>query len=73
MLEYSESYLEKYYDNFKFFDLECKDKRVMETNMRIKRCLKCPGKEQCKMHPEFWLDGEAVRRAEDKKLRKVKA
>ncbi len=71
MLEYCESYLEKYHDDFNFFDMECSDKRIRETNMRIKRCLKCPGREQCKMHPEFWLEGESARRAEDIKLRKL--
>ncbi|MDQ7822934.1 MAG: hypothetical protein RDV48_09090 [Candidatus Eremiobacteraeota bacterium] len=69
MVEYSRAYLRKYYDNFKFFDHECADKRIREINLRIRRCLKCPGKEQCRWHPEFWLEGEPERLAEDARLR----
>lgn len=69
MQEYSKTYLHKHFENFEFFDVECKDKRVREINMRIRRCLRCPGMEHCKWHPEFWLEGEAERLAEDLKLR----
>lgn len=67
---YCESYLQKYYDNFKFFDMECTDKRIRETNMRIKRCLRCPGKPACRMHPSFWVEGEEDRKAENEKLKR---
>jgi hypothetical protein len=69
MLEFSESYLRKNYDKFEFFDIECADKRVREIYMRTRRCLRCPGMEKCKMHPEFWLEGESLRLTEDLKIR----
>lgn len=71
MLEFCRSYLKKYYDNFQFFDLECDDRRIREVYMRTRRCLRCPGLAQCRMHPEFWLEGEGERLAEDMKLRDI--
>ncbi len=71
MLEFSRSYLKKYYDKFQFFDLECDDRRIREVYMRTRRCLRCPGLVQCRMHPEFWLEGEGERIAEDMKLREI--
>ncbi len=67
-MEYCESYLKKYYDDFKCFDMECEDKRIRETNMRIKRCLRCPGRPNCRMNPTFWLEGEEERKQENEKL-----
>ena len=67
-MKYCESYLKKYFDNFKFFDIDCTDKRIREVSMRIKRCLKCKGFEKCKMHPEFWFEGERIRFAENERL-----
>jgi len=69
-LKYSDDYLKRYYDEFKFFDPECRDKRVREIMMRTKRCLVCPGLADCKMHPEFWMAGEPERIKMDEKLRK---
>jgi len=71
MLEFCRSYLKKYYDNFQFFDLECDDRRIREVYMRTRRCLRSPGLAQCRMHPEFWLEGEGERLAEDMKLRDI--
>ena len=70
-MQYCESYLKKYYDDFKFFDMECSDARIRETNMRIKRCLRCFGLEACKMHPNFWLEGEDERKRENEALKKL--
>jgi hypothetical protein len=69
MLEFSESYLRKNFDHFVFFDIECADKRVREIYMRTRRCLRCPGMERCKMHPDFWLEGESSRLSEDLRIR----
>lgn len=69
MVDYCNSYLEKYYDNFIFFDSECSDKRIRETNIRIKKCLRCPGRQQCGMHPDFWLEGEFERMKENTRLK----
>ena len=55
---FDESQLEQCFDNHEFFDPECRDRRVREVNMRIKRCLGCPGLDLCRRHPEFWLQGE---------------
>lgn len=71
MFEYCDAYLETYFQNFQFFDRECADKRVREINMRTRRCLMCPGREKCRWHPEFWLEGEAERLAEDIRLREL--
>ena len=67
-MRYCETYLKKYFDNFKFFDIDCTDKRIREVAMRIKRCLKCKGFEKCKMHPDFWFEGERIRFAENERL-----
>ena len=67
-MSYKEEYLEKYFDNFDFFDPECKDKRVREINMRNKRCLACPGFEKCQMHPEYWLKGQSARQEVNESL-----
>lgn len=71
MFEYCQAYLRKHFDNFEFFDRECNDKRVREVNMRTRRCLSCPGKEKCRWHPEFWLEGETERIAEDLRMREA--
>jgi hypothetical protein len=68
MLEFTNTYLTRNYDNFEFFDHECGDKRIREIYMRTKRCKKCPGFDQCRMHPTFWLDGESERLAEDRRI-----
>jgi hypothetical protein len=68
MPQYKEVYLEAYLDEFKFLDPECHDVRVREINMRTKRCNRCQGFEECKMHPHFWLHGEPIRVAENEKL-----
>lgn len=57
MPNYSEQYLEVYFDEHTFFDPQCHDRRVREVNMRIKRCLTCPGITECRRYPEFWLQG----------------
>ena len=36
--------------------------------MRNRLCHECPGLERCRMHPEFWLEGEPERQAENKRL-----
>lgn len=68
MAMYKEAYLEKHFDNFEFFDPECRDKRVREINMRTKRCLACCGFEQCQMHPDYWLKGREERQKENDRL-----
>ncbi len=65
---YKEEYLKKYFDNFDFFDPECRDKRVREINMRNKRCLSCKGFEKCQMHPGYWLKGQDRRQQENDRL-----
>lgn len=72
-MNFCESYLRKYYDNFKFFDIDCNDKRVREVNMRIKRCHRCKGFSECKMHPDFWLDGDRERFEENERLEAIEA
>ena len=68
MAQYKESYLGVYLDEFRFLDPECHDVRVREINMRTKRCNRCLGFNECKMHPHFWLFGEPVRVNEDERL-----
>jgi hypothetical protein len=68
MPEYKEAYLKKHFDNFFFFDPECRDRRVREINMRTKRCLVCPGLGDCRTHPDFWLQGLSDRLAANEKL-----
>lgn len=58
---YKEAYLENHFDGFDFFDPECRDRRIREINMRTKRCLGCPGIENCRTHPEYWLQGLELR------------
>ena len=72
---YKEAYLEKHFDDFDFFDPQCRDQRVREVNMRSKRCLSCPGYRDpaevasgeqpkydlCRTHPEYWLAGQMER------------
>lgn len=65
MAQFKEAYLTVYVDDFKFLDPECHDGRVREINMRTKRCNRCLGFNECKMHPHFWLFGEPVRVEED--------
>lgn len=68
MFKYCKKYIDTYYVHFKFFKPECMDKRIREVMMRKKMCFTCPGIERCRMHPEFWLDGEDDRIAENNKL-----
>lgn len=67
-MHYKEAYLEKYYDNYEFFDPECRDRRVREVWLRTKRCLVDPGFEEFTMHPHNWLTGHEVRRKVNKDL-----
>ncbi len=68
MPQYKEEYLTQVFDNFEFFDPQCRDRRTREINMRTKRCLPCPGFERCQTHPEFWLKGEEARQAVNDEL-----
>lgn len=68
MAQYKESYLQIYLDDFRFLDPECHDTRVREINMRTKRCNRCLGFNECKMHPHFWLFGEPTRMEENEFL-----
>lgn len=61
MPQYKEAYLQQYLDNFTFVDPECKDGRIREINQRTKRCNRCQGFDECKMHPHFWLYGQPER------------
>ena len=63
MSNYSEQFLEDYYDDHVFFDPQCRDRRIREVNMRTKRCLTCPGIQSCRNYPEFWLQGLEEREA----------
>lgn len=77
---YKEKYLELNFDDFLFFDPQCRDRRIREINMRTKRCLSCPGFQgvtredgtvvahSCQKHPEYWLKGQDRRRAENESL-----
>lgn len=58
---YKEQYLEGSFDNFEWFDPQCRDRRIREINMRTKRCLPCPGFEACQKYPEYWLKGHTER------------
>lgn len=60
---YKDAYLTIFLEEFKFLDPECHDDRVREVNMRSKKCNRCLGLAECKMHPHFWLAGEAERLA----------
>lgn len=68
MATYKETYLEAYLDEFRFLDPECHDTRVREINMRSKRCNRCQGFNECKMHPSFWLFGEPIRLDENERM-----
>jgi hypothetical protein len=65
---YSEQFLEDYYDDHVFFDPQCRDRRIREVNMRTKRCLTCPGIQSCRNYPEFWLQGLEEREAINQKI-----
>ena len=65
---YKEEYLEIHFDDHDFFDPECHDRRVREVNMRTKRCLRCPGLAQCRLYPEYWLQGQEEREARNAEL-----
>ncbi|MGE0491894.1 MAG: hypothetical protein AB7S38_21965 [Vulcanimicrobiota bacterium] len=67
-MQYKEAYLEKYFDNFEFFDPECRDKRVREVWLRTKRCLEDPGFEDFAMYPNNWMTGAEKRREANRKL-----
>ena len=68
MIKFCKKYIKQYYEHFKFFKPECMDRRIREVMMRGKKCFNCPGIERCRMHPEFWLEGEEDRDAENKRL-----
>lgn len=70
MIDYCKQYIKTYYEHFKFFRPECKDHRIREVMMRNHACEACPGIERCRMHPEFWLEGEEERRKENERLLK---
>lgn len=71
MVKYCKDYIKTYYEHFKFFKPECMDKRIREIMMRKRICLDCPGIDRCRMHPEFWLDGEEDRIKENERLLKL--
>jgi len=70
LVKYCKKYIDTYYVHFKFYKPECMDKRIREVMMRKNICVSCPGMERCRMHPEFWLDGEEKRIKENEKLMK---
>ena len=57
MPNYTETYLEDHFDDFKFFDPKCHARRIREVWMRTKRCLTDPWIGECRKYPEFWLQG----------------
>ncbi|MEW6284117.1 MAG: hypothetical protein AB1758_36220 [Candidatus Eremiobacterota bacterium] len=65
---YKEAYLEKNFDDFNFFDPQCRDRRIREIHQRTKRCLSCPGLSTCSLHPEYWLQGQVDRAQVNEKL-----
>ncbi|HIB65685.1 MAG TPA: hypothetical protein EYO33_11410 [Phycisphaerales bacterium] len=67
-MQYKEEYLEKHFDEFEFFDPECRDRRVREVWLRTKRCLDDPGFADFKLHPTNWMNGAEERRRENNKL-----
>jgi len=67
-VQFKEEYLEKYFDNFDFFDPECRDRRVREVWLRTKRCLDDPSYPDFVMHPTNWATGSEQRRTENNKL-----
>lgn len=68
MVKYCKKYIDTYYLHFKFFRPECKDKRIREVMMRQRLCMPCPGLDRCRMHPEFWLEGEDDRIKENNRF-----
>jgi len=70
-MQYKEAYLRPNFDDFKFLDPECHDVRIREINMRTKRCNRCQGFEECKMHPHFWLYGDTTRFAENEEMTEI--
>lgn len=71
MSEFSEAYLRQYFDNFKFFNPQCRHNVLREQMMRSKECNQCPGLEQCRLHPHFWLTGEEEREKVNEKLKRI--
>jgi hypothetical protein len=67
-VRYCKEYIKKYYEHFRFFRPECMDYRIREVMMRKHLCKSCPGLERCRMHPEFWLEGEEDRASENTRL-----
>ena len=70
MIKYCKEYIKRHYEHFRFFRPECKDYRIREVMMRNRLCFECPGLERCRMHPEFWLEGQEDRDAENIRLMK---
>ena len=56
------------FDEFEFFDPECRDRRVREVWLRTKRCLDDPGYKDFTLHPTNWMKGAEERRRENNKL-----
>ena len=69
-MQFSEAFLEENFDNFEFFDPECRDRRVREVWMRTKRCLEDPGFGEFSMHPNNWMTGSEQRRTRNNELSK---
>lgn len=67
-MHFSEAFLEENFDNFEFFDPECRDRRVREVWMRTKRCLEDPGFAEFAMHPNNWMTGSEKRRRRNNEL-----
>jgi hypothetical protein len=44
------------------------DRRIRDVMMKKRTCHECPGHDRCLMHPEFWLEGEDIRNAENERL-----
>lgn len=70
MIKYCKKYIKTYYEHFKFFRPECMDYRIREVMQKRRLCKTCPGLKRCRMHPEFWLEGEEDRIKENAKLLK---
>jgi len=68
LIKYCKLYIKTYYEHFKFFKPECMDNRIREVMMRKNLCLECPGINRCRMHPEFWMEGEEDRAKENERM-----
>ncbi len=58
MVKYHEDYLEKYFDEYDFFNPEHRDRRVREVWLRTKKCLEeQKAFESFQLHPNNWVTG----------------